>query len=186
MSGWPGARLLSGSHREVCGSTPPASALLCRSSWSGRPPVERETTGSSPVRSAGPWWLLVANPDFHSGPRGFDSRPRCDASLVYRQDAWYSVRRLMTGSTPVRGTDALVAKLAYAPDSSPGAFGRVGSTPTESTHAGDHQLKLTVAHADARRWFDSSHQHRGAGTWVQDFLARRLRRVRLPVAPRRG
>ena len=67
--------------------------LLCRSSWSGRPPVERETTGSSPVRSAVPWWLLVANPDFHSGLRGFDSRPRCDASLVYRQDAWFSARR---------------------------------------------------------------------------------------------
>ena len=44
--------------------------------WSGRPPVEREITGSSPVRSAAPWWLLATNPNFQSGPPGFDPRPR--------------------------------------------------------------------------------------------------------------
>ena len=27
-------------------------------------------------RSPGPWWLLAAHPDFQSGPRGFDPRPR--------------------------------------------------------------------------------------------------------------
>lgn len=52
---------------------PPRSVGPARS---GRPPVEREITGSSPVRSAAPWWLLAAYPDFHSGPRGFDPRPR--------------------------------------------------------------------------------------------------------------
>jgi len=33
--------------------------------------------------------------------------------------------------------------------------------------------------------FDSHREHRGAGTGFRDFLARRLRRVRLPVAPPR-
>lgn len=29
-----------------------------------------------------PWWLLVANSDFQSGPHEFDPRPRCQASFV--------------------------------------------------------------------------------------------------------
>ena len=45
----------------------------------------------------------------------------------------------MAGSTHARGTDALVAKLADAPDSSPGAFGHVGSTPTETTTQGERK-----------------------------------------------
>lgn len=30
----------------------------------------------SRTERAAPWWLLAANPDFQSGPRGFDPRPR--------------------------------------------------------------------------------------------------------------
>jgi hypothetical protein len=85
----------------------------------------------------------------------FPSTVRCLVGLSARH---LVLSQEMTGSTPVRGTDALVAKLAYAPDSSPGALGRVGSTPAESTHAGAGTGSRPSLHEDSAG-FDSLPLH---------------------------
>ena len=91
----------------------------------------------SRTERAAPWWLLAANPDFQSGPRGFDPRPR----HTPHAPPWSSgqgrpvLSREDAGSSPAGGTDALVAEPADAPPSSSGAPWRVGSTPTESTRS---------------------------------------------------
>lgn len=94
-----GARLLVGSHLAVSGSTPPASAKLCRSSGvdarlsSGRSrvrvpygalcrggwwwPIRTFTpgrTGSIPVHGAAPRWSSGRTPGSQPGEGGFDSR----------------------------------------------------------------------------------------------------------------
>lgn len=76
------------------------SARLCRSSWSGRPPVEREITGSSPVRSAqrrGGCWLPIRT--FNPGRAGsipvHGTRTRPHGLVV--KDARFSA-----GRTPVQ------------------------------------------------------------------------------------
>ncbi len=69
-----------------------------------------------------PWWLLAANPDFQSGPRGFDPRPRHTPRPPWSSGQGRPVlSREDAGSSPAGGTDALVAEPADAPPSSSGA-----------------------------------------------------------------
>lgn len=73
-----GSRLENGRPTRACEFDPRSlrQALSVQLEWT--PACRAGDHGfKSRTERARPWWLLAANPDFQSGPRGFDPRPRC-------------------------------------------------------------------------------------------------------------
>ena len=65
-----------------------------------------------------------------------------------------SAKHVELGSIPTAASIlcALLAELADAPDSKPGAFGRIGSTPIRSTNFMKAYARYYLFHGRARYW----------------------------------
>jgi hypothetical protein len=130
-----GSRLENGRPVRACEFDPRSlrQALSVQLEWT--PACRAGDHGfESRTERATPWWLLAANPDFQSGPHGFESRPRCRATRPHEVAAACRILSPVARVQVPVGVQMLSWRNWQTPRiQGPVSFGRVGSTPTEST-----------------------------------------------------